>query len=391
MLLIDLSHTSHSRAQTGVQRVCRGLYRELKKAHPTEPVTYDPYAQTWRPLQLWELSTLHSSEVARKRKTRWPLAARWRGRFARLTRRGVTTLPRADSLIVPEIFSPAVGANLPSVFRAVHGPKIAVFHDAIALKYPELTPHGTVARFPGYLRELLAFDGVAAVSADSAQSLAEYWRWLGVNDTPEVVHVSLPLLDWPEVASAAPAKSPPVVLCVGSIEGRKNHVALLEACEKLWNEGLSFELRLIGLHHPTTGKAALEKIRALTAARRPVRYDGPVDDATLRSAYAECLFTVYPSLIEGFGLPVLESLAHGKPCICSSKGALGESASGGGCLALDAVDAANLAGAIGGLIRDGTTLDRLRAEARARTFRTWADYVRELTGWMSSLQPRPST
>jgi len=86
-------------------------------------------------------------------------------------------------LLVPEVFSPAVAAALPALVAATHGPRVALFHDAIALRFPELTPPKTVARFPAYLRELLMFDGIAAVSEDSRQSLLEYWRWLGLGPT----------------------------------------------------------------------------------------------------------------------------------------------------------------------------------------------------------------
>ena len=206
--------------------------------------------------------------------------------------------------------------------------------DALALKLPEITPAKTVGRFPAYLQELLTFDGVAAISEDSRQTLLDYWRWLEAPHPPPVTVIPLGI-EPPPPSSARHAPSPlqlPVILSVGSLEGRKNHVALLDACERLWSAGTTFELRLIGLAHPQTGRAALEKIRALQAMGRPLCYDGPVDDATLEAAYAGCAFTVYPSLIEGFGLPVLESLARGKPCVCSGQGALGESARGGGCV-----------------------------------------------------------
>ena len=226
------------------------------------------------------------------------------------------------------MFSPEVAAALPALLASVPGPRAALFHDAIALKFPELTPAKTVARFPAYLQELLQFDGIAAISEDSRQSLLDYWRWLEAPHPPPVTVIPLGI-EPPPPSSARHAPSPlqlPVILSVGSLEGRKNHVALLDACERLWSAGTTFELRLIGLAHPQTGRAALEKIRALQAMGRPLCYDGPVDDATLEAAYAGCAFTVYPSLIEGFGLPVLESLARGKPCVCSGQGALGESA-----------------------------------------------------------------
>ena len=119
-----------------------------------------------------------------------------------------------------------------------------------------------------------------------------------------------------------------------------------------------------------------------------MRHDGVVDDAALEAAYAGCAFTVYPSLMEGFGLPVAESLLRSRACVCSGRGALGESARGGGCLALDSVDAASLAGAIGSLIGDRVLLARLEAEARGRTFKTPADYAREIRDWMGTLPRR---
>ncbi|HEY0945402.1 MAG TPA: glycosyltransferase, partial [Opitutaceae bacterium] len=159
-------------------------------------------------------------------------------------------------------------------------------------------------------------------------------------------------------------------------------------CENLWSRGLGFELHLIGLAQAQTGREALAKVRALQAAGRPLRYDGPVDDDALETAYAECAFTVYPSLMEGFGLPVIESMERGKPCICSARGALGESARGGGCITLDTVDAANLAQAMERLLADSGLRDTLSAEAQQRRFKRWSDYATELLIWMSNVHPR---
>ena len=97
---------------------------------------------------------------------------------------------------------------------------------------------------------------------------------------------------------------------------------------------------------------------------------------------------LFPSLYEGFGLPVLESLAHGKPCVCSGQGALGESARAGGCLALESVDAAGLRDAIAALLASPTRRDHLAAEARARRPRTWPDYVADLTAWAETVRRR---
>jgi len=396
-ILIDLTHTSHTRAHTGIQRVCRALHRALRE-RPDEvlPVCYDPYESTWRRLRRWEQGNLAppQARAAGTRGSRWPLPARISGRIRRwLGRRGQSRLPRmppGDWLIEPEVFSPLVGRALPGLLAGISGPRVALFHDAIALRLPELSPPKTVARYPGYLQELLLFDGIAANSADSQAVLVEYWRWLGVADPPPVI--GLPLgIDQPAPAPfghTTAANAAPVVLCVGSIEGRKNHLALLEACEMLWRRGLRFELQLIGLVHRETGRPALDRLRALQAAGRPLRYDGPASETALERAYRACAFTVYPSLMEGFGLPVLESLSYGKPCISSAQGALGESARGGGCLALASLEARPLAEAIALLLSDPERLDYLTAAAQGRTCKTWSTYAGELAEWIRTLTRR---
>ena len=117
-----------------------------------------------------------------------------------------------------------------------------------------------------------------------------------------------------------------------------------------------------------------------------MRYEGPLGDDALEAAYRQCAFTVYPSLAEGFGLPVAESLARGKPCACRTEGALGEVARGGGCVSLESAGSAEIAAAIGRLIDSPAELAALEAAARRRRFRTWAEYAAELLDWTGSLK-----
>jgi glycosyltransferase involved in cell wall biosynthesis len=363
--------------------VARALRREL--GGRAAPVCLDPYEGAWRPLEAWELGNLDAPGASGARGARWPLAARVRGRLRRWRRRPeLAPTPGASGVLVPEIFSPEVAASLPALFAAAPGPRVAIFHDAIALRMPELAPPATVARFPAYLRELLLFDGVAAVSEDSRASLADYWAWLGAARTPALTAIPLGI-DPVTEAAAPPAPPVPTILCVGSIEGRKNHAALLDACEALWARGARFELRLIGLANRQTGAAALERIERLRAQGRAIRYDGAVGDDALDDAYARCSFTVYPSLAEGFGLPVAESLARGRACLCRTSGALGEVASGGGCLGIGAAGASDISEAMARLLSAPGELAALTAQAGGRRFKTWADYTGALLGWMSAL------
>jgi glycosyltransferase involved in cell wall biosynthesis len=383
-MLLDLTHTSHTRSLTGIQRVARGLARELG-ARAT-PICHDPHARLWRLLTDAERSLLTAAPAAGRRRAVWPLGSRLRA-LLRPRRASIEVRVPADpeGLLVPEIFSPETARALPELLRAVPGPRVALFFDAVALKLPELTPSGTVARYPAYLRELLAFDGICAISEDARDTLRDYWRWLGAAGAPPVVAVPLGIDPPPSSAGLAQAAGKPVVLSVGTIEGRKNHLALLEACEVLWAWGESFELHLVGALRRETADAAWARIHGLVAAGRPLRHDPAASDAVLEAAYARASFTVYPSLMEGFGIPVAESLARGKPCVCSGRGALGELARGGGCVAVDPVDPAGLVAAIRRLLTSPAELARLSAEARARPVRTAADHARDVSAWMATL------
>ncbi len=388
MLLLDASHTSHTLAQTGIQRVTRSLFAGLARQAPTTAICFDPYLGAWRPLGRGELDRLQPGQTsAGSRGAKWPLHQRLAGHVRRLAG-AIPALPLADSLVCPELFSARAAAHLPALLGTVQGPRVAIFHDAIGLKLPELAPPGTVARLPGYLRELLHFDGIAAVSEDSATSLRDYWQWLGLTEVPPVQAIPNGADPLPASPDEAPPAFPPRVLCVGTIEGRKNHLALLEASETLWAEGVKFELQLLGLARADTAGRALAKIAALQQAGRPLLYRGAAAEAGLHAAYRACTFTVYPSFTEGFGLPVIESLQHGKPCICSALGALGESARGGGGIALPSVDPASLAAAMRRMLQSPGETTALAAAARARIFPSWTDCAQQLTAWMRTLPRR---
>jgi glycosyltransferase involved in cell wall biosynthesis len=167
---------------------------------------------------------------------------------------------------------------------------------------------------------------------------------------------------------------------------RKNHLILLKACEMLWQEGHDFCLDLIGIADaPADTWKILRQIRRLGREGRPVRWLRHVSDAELAEAYRNCAFTVFPSRMEGFGLPILESLWHGRPVICGSNGALGEVSSGGGCLHVDQNDPGDLARGIQTLLDDRDLYKRLQAETRERRFRSWGDYSADLLATLAEV------
>jgi glycosyltransferase involved in cell wall biosynthesis len=103
-----------------------------------------------------------------------------------------------------------------------------------------------------------------------------------------------------------------------------------------------------------------------------------IDDATLLRAYGNADFTVFPSLHEGFGLPVAESLALGVPVVTSNYGSTAEIAAGGGCLLVDPRDDDDLTDAMRRLLTDPALVEELRGQIARRPRRTWDDFAAEL-------------
>ena len=135
---------------------------------------------------------------------------------------------------------------------------------------------------------------------------------LGVNTTLFHAHIS-PHPEW---------KKKRFVLSVGTLEPRKNHVALLQAFAKLAARDSTLNLVFVGARgwKFETFFEQLEK----HLYRDRIHIMGSVDDATLASMYASCAVFCYPSLYEGFGLPVLEALSCGAPTVCSDAASLPE-------------------------------------------------------------------
>jgi glycosyltransferase involved in cell wall biosynthesis len=218
---------------------------------------------------------------------------------------------------------------------------------------------------------------VICVSHSSRDELLRLWNEFGTLPTQTAVETwPVELTEGEQGQPWRPARD--LIVSVGSFEPRKNQIALLRAAEKLWESGLIFDLELIGRSTSYFGGKVKAELCRLRRTNRAIRWSKHVNDQTLHRSYRACRFTVYPSLMEGFGLPIAESLAYGKPCVCGGNGALGEVARGGGCLIVDQTSEDVLAAAIKKLLTEADSYERLCTEARARKFRSWSDYTEKL-------------
>jgi len=115
----------------------------------------------------------------------------------------------------------------------------------------------------------------------------------------------------------------------------------------------------------------------------PLQWHGRADDAQLEQLYRQADLTVYPSLEEGFGLPVAESLWQRRPCLCSGEGALAERAAAGGCLTVNTADWRAIAAGLERLLMEPELRHRLSQEADRRAFRRWSTVASELVAGLA--------
>ncbi len=256
----------------------------------------------------------------------------------------------------------------------------AIFHDAIPLKRPDITWPQSVSRHPEYMKMLASFDRVFAVSEASRVELEGFWRWQGVRKKAAVEVIALGADGAGAPRRTVPCEpARPSLLCVGIIEPRKNQAFLVDVCESLWAEGLDFDLHLVGRVNPHFGRPIEALIRRVAEARRGLRYHGAADDARVAELYAGATALVFPTVAEGCGLPLLESLWQGVPCVCSDLPVLRENADGGGCLPVAVTDTAAWRVALREIIRDRTLRAMLAGAACTRPLPTWSgatEYVR---------------
>jgi glycosyltransferase involved in cell wall biosynthesis len=360
-IYFDVTNARASRHMSGLVRVSRRLFAELK--------------------------SLPGNEVR---------AVFWNSRKRCLTDAQNSRERVSDTgahYVMPDLFSederPGFTQFLsnPSIF------KLAIYHDAIPLRFPDLTWPRSVQRHPAYMKTLALFDRVMAVSDQSRLELQGYWRWLGIEEAPPVGRITLGSDFIPGVPHELvdPPKPQRQVLTVGIVEPRKNQMLLLDACEQLWEDGQQFNLVIAGRANPHFARPILERIRMLKRAGYPLVHRKSVTDSALWDLYRCSYFSVFPSRFEGCGLPVHESLWAGTPCICSDLPVLHECSKDGGCIEFCDNDTASLYDGMKRLLNDGVCHARLRGEVARRSLPTWQSAAGQLLMALSATSADRST
>lgn len=246
--------------------------------------------------------------------------------------------------------------------------RVVTIHDLIYKRFPEA--HGGLKAMG--MRVLVPLGARAAhrVIADSNATR---------DDLVELLHVPARKIDVVALAAAPPQATPtpepelrarlalgarPLLLTASAKRRHKNLMRLLDAHALLPAQRPLLVLPGYRTEHE-------EQLRAHAAGlgvAGDVRFLRWVDDADMEGLYAAAAAFVFPSLYEGFGLPVLEAMQRGVPVACSSSSALAEVA-GNSALLFDARDARAIAGAIRTILGDAELADDLRARGTEQAAR----------------------
>jgi glycosyltransferase involved in cell wall biosynthesis len=260
--------------------------------------------------------------------------------------------------------------------------RVALVHDCFRFIYPE--SYGVTnreAELRRVRRVLSKTDHIICVSNFTRKSVVELFEFPATKTSVVYGGVN-------EVATAPVEcdERDPFVLMVNPGRGNKNWQDLFAAMEHLW-QAPDQRLRLVVAGMTGDQETAIQEwIRQRPALAAKIRLTGYVEQNVLDDLYARCLCVVVPSRFEGFGLPVIEAMARGKPTIVSAIDAFTEVA-GDDALTFELGDVPALSAHIAAILSNRALRHEfaIRGLARASRF-TWAASAKATIDVLTSVE-----
>ncbi|MFC7738552.1 glycosyltransferase family 4 protein [Roseomonas sp. GCM10028921] len=389
-VLIDVTNAAVDPANSGVMRVTRTLCAHLQQQEHVRPAfaRWDASHRTYRLLDGHQRQAL----------------ANYGGPQDRLSLLAGPAVHSVDDLLgALETGSGPAALFLPEVVldggcqdriawaRGRGMPTGAILYDLIPVDFQSYCDPHVVAAFPPYLKALLQVEQLWSISGYSMDRLAAYAaeRGIALPQRSRVVWLPGQFGSHPRLSEPV---SPPEdtsdlrIVCISTLEPRKNHASLLAGWQILRRRRPDLPVRLILIGNRYAGAPQVwEAVVQASAQDDRLNWRGVLNDAEMMAELDAAAFTVYPSLVEGFGLPILESLWLAKPCLVHDGGVMAELASPGGCYQVNMRDPAAIADALETLTTQPALRRRLVREASGRLIATWKDYAADLGADMAAL------
>jgi glycosyltransferase involved in cell wall biosynthesis len=297
-------------------------------------------------------------------------------------------LQAGDTLLIPGAFWIYQRYDLLNILRQ-SGVRVAVFiHDLIQVTNPEFVEPAATAVFRRSLVDVLCVSSYVLTNSKFVADDVRRYLASRMNFQLPVIPVTLATeLNCRQIDTADVSQehkelaNEDYVLCVGTIEIRKNHMYLVEVWERLIRQFPGPVPNLVFVGKWGWEIAPLQKyLEGSDYLGGRLYIYGGISDGELAFLYKNSLFTIYPSFAEGWGLPVGESLSYGKPCIASSVTAIPE-VGGALCKYFDPFDVEDGYRVVFDVLADRPALaawtKRVRSEFRPKT---WKDFSEDVFG-----------
>ncbi|MFW6277126.1 MAG: glycosyltransferase family 4 protein [Prolixibacteraceae bacterium] len=253
--------------------------------------------------------------------------------------------------------------ELPEGIHKTDVPSLVTIHDLIFMRHPDF--YRTVDRNIYYRKVKYACEAATRIIAISNQTREDIIRYFKVNpDRIETLHQAIgPVYFDKQNTSGLYTKyelPEKFMICVGTIEHRKNQLTLLKA---LKNEKIDTPVVFVG--EPTMYATELLKFISENNMDSKVKFLSKIPEEELAGLYQIAELSVYISLFEGFGLPIIEAMACGCPVLTSNLSCLPETA-GGAALLCNPADENAIGKKLRGLLENSETRSKLTAKGKER-------------------------
>lgn len=223
--------------------------------------------------------------------------------------------------------------ELPNGLQKARIKSVVTIHDLIFLRYPELYP--AIDRFfyrQKFRKACEQADVIVAVSEQTKRDIVEFYGTSSAKiqvvyqDCHEAFHQPSQGFKSGEGLLQKYGITKPYVLCVGTIEARKNQLRLVQAFQSANLE----DATLILVGGKTKFQQEIEAFVAQNRLQSKVRIVNNVPFADLPALYQSARVFAYPSFFEGFGIPIVEALHSGVPVLAATGSCLEEAGGSGG-------------------------------------------------------------
>lgn len=243
-----------------------------------------------------------------------------------------------DGILLTDVPTDHSHLSLLKNLHSEYGVKIFVYlHDLIPVSRPDLVGISTESQIRSDFENYLSVVSESnLVICNSKFTQTEFLAHLAEKNAPAppttVVYPPWPKSENYWNSPVQIANSPSVyeygksyrLLFIGPLDRRKNPTLVLRVAKMLHESDLDAEVRFVSGSPKPYDHEFFRELRKLPARlRRRIRILGQVSDASLADHYSWCTHVLYPSLIEGFGMPIVEGLAWGKP-VLACKGTVAE-------------------------------------------------------------------